>query len=191
MYVVCAHAAHRAHGRRVCYSWADYAPTTAAARQRLSNGLDHPAAAYDLVVIEPDLGPFTEPELQHDAGAPAESPQMNGYALCEWWVEQCSSDATRARQRSATIPKQSLEASQPKDPTSDPTNDPTTDPTSGSPSSRAFETAARDVIRATEFVAISELPDAVACAKAGITYCFAKPFSIRCFATLMSKWLTQ
>ena len=43
----------------------------------------------------------------------------------------------------------------------------------------------------TEFVCIDEAPSLEQCKAHGVAYCFAKPFSIRCFATVLCKWLTR
>ena len=43
----------------------------------------------------------------------------------------------------------------------------------------------------TEFVCLSEEPDVEACSTFHMKYCFAKPFSVHCFAALLSKWLER
>ena len=41
----------------------------------------------------------------------------------------------------------------------------------------------------TEFVCLAETPEPDMCATFGIKHCLAKPFSVRCFAAVLSKWL--
>lgn len=105
-----------------------------------------------------------EPDLEGD---------MSGYALCAWWRERQAAQAealARAMQPAARPDglRDGLMQSSP------------------SPA-RLITDEKRGAT--TEFVQIAETPDPAACAAFGFAYCFAKPFSVRCFATVLQQWL--
>jgi len=100
---------------------------------------------------------------------PALSGPMSGYALCAWWRERAVSHevAPTPLQQAVVQADDAAVAARPATVTTVTSTAPIT----------------------TEFVCLAEEPDREACADCGIQYCFAKPLSVRCFASVLRKWL--